>query len=249
MIIDKPESTAPLRQLWKEAFGDPDVFLDSFFAFGFSPDRCRQVTIDGTVAAALYWFDCTFRGKKLAYLYAIATHKDYRNRGLCKSLMADTHHHLKALGYDGAILVPAKDSLFPFYEKLGYRTCCKVREFTCAASGTVDIRFIEAEKYMAIRQKYLPAGSVAPSENMFRFLTEQYFFYEGKDFALCATAEGDTLIATELLGNLSAAPGIVAMMGKKEGRFRTPGSEKPFAMYYPLTYHSNRPTYFPFALD
>ena len=57
MIIDNPTNTEPLRRLWKQAFGDTDSFLNSFFTFGFSPDRCRQITVDGNVAAALYWFD------------------------------------------------------------------------------------------------------------------------------------------------------------------------------------------------
>ena len=80
MIIDYPAENAipQLRGLWKEAFGDEDAFLDAFFATGFSPDRCRCVTVDGQLAAALYWFDCSWEEKPLAYLYAVATGKAYR---------------------------------------------------------------------------------------------------------------------------------------------------------------------------
>lgn len=249
MIIDKPANAEPLRQLWKEAFGDTDAFLDSFFSFGFSPERCRQITLDGKVVSALYWFDCSFEDKKVAYLYAVATNKAYQGQGLCRILMEDTHRHLQSLGYDGVLLVPGNEGLFKLYHKLGYRTCSSVKEFTCKAAGTVPIRFIAAEEYLSIRQKYLPVGSIAPGDNMLRFLTEQYFCYAGDNFALCATASGSTLIATEFLGDVSAASGIVSVMGKKEGRFRTIGTEKPFGMYYPLTYHFEKPTYFPFAFD
>lgn len=249
MIIDKPSDTKALRQLWKQAFGDTDAFLDSFFQVGFSPDRCRQITADGKVVSALYWFDCSFNEKKIAYLYAIATDKAYRRRGLCRILIEDTHRHLKALGYEGALLVPVNQSLFPFYEKLSYRTCSSVSEFTCKASGTASLKFITAEEYILLRQKYLPAGSVALGKNMLDFLKEQYFFYANEELALCATGENDTLIVAELLGDISAAPGIVAIMGKKKGRFRTPGSDKPFAMYRPLTHHLDKPAYFALALD
>ena len=64
-----------LRQLWQEAFRDDDAFLDKFFSTGFHPNRCRVVMQNGRAAAALYWFDCQWEDKKLAYLYAVATAK------------------------------------------------------------------------------------------------------------------------------------------------------------------------------
>ncbi len=249
MIIDKPSNTEPLRQLWKQAFGDTDAFLDSFFTFGFSSNRCRQITIDGKVVAALYWFDCSFGDKKIAYLYAVATDKAFQGRGLCRILMEDTHRHLQSLGYHGAFLVPVSEGLFSLYQKLGYRTCSSVNEFTCKASGTVLLHPVTAEDYNLLRRKYLPAGSVALDGSMLNFLKEQYFFYAGENFILCATAEGNTLIVAELLGDTSVAPSVVAVLGQKKGRFRTPGNEKPFAMYYPFTYSQDKPSYFSLALD
>ena len=101
MTIDAPrqEQIGQLRLLWKEAFGDTDAFLDSFFAIAFACDRCRCVTEDSRVTAALYWFDCSCGGKKMAYLYAVATAKDRRGSGLCRALLEDTHAHLKKKGY------------------------------------------------------------------------------------------------------------------------------------------------------
>ena len=249
MIIDKPTGTEPLRQLWKQAFGDTDAFLDSFFTLGFSPDRCRQITTDGKVVAALYWFDCSFNSKKIAYLYAVATDKAYQGKGLCRLLIEDTHRHLKALGYAGALLVPGNAGLFDLYKKLGYSTCCSVNEFTCKADGAASLKFIEMDEYFHRRKSYLLAGSVEPESSMLTFLNEQYFYYMGEDFILSATAEGDTLVVAEFLGDPTAAPGIVGALGKKEGRFRTPGNDKPFAMYFPLTPDLDKPTYFALALD
>ena len=249
MIIDKPTSTEPLRRLWKQAFGDTDTFLDSFFAFGFSPNRCRQISVDGNVASALYWFDCSFREKKIAYLYAVATDTAFRGRGLCRMLMEDTHRHLQSLGYEGALLVPVSEGLFPFYEKLGYRTCSTVNEFTCQAEGFVSLYPITGEAYAISRQRYLPAGSVELRESMLTFLKEQFSFYAGDNFVLCAVTEGNTLIVPEILGDASAAPGIVAALGKLQGRFRTPGDKRPFAMYHSLIPDPDMPTYFALALD
>ena len=84
---------------------------------------------------------------------------------------------------------------------------------------------------------------------MLRFLAEQSVFYAGDDFILCGAFQKDRLLAAELLGNRSAAPGIVASMGKKQGQFRTPGDSKPFAMYHSLDRTTEPPAYFPFAFD
>jgi hypothetical protein len=59
--------------------------------------------------------------------------------------------------------------------------------------------------------------------------------------------DGEKLLGLELLGNTDAAPGIVAALGCKEGRFRIPGGT-PFAMYRPLS-DISAPTYFGLAFD
>lgn len=249
MIIEKPHSTEPLRRLWKQAFGDSDAFLDSFFSAGFSPDRCRQLTLDGKLAAALYWFDCSWEGKPIAYLYAVATDPAYRGRGLCRALMEDTHRHLLDLGYQGSLLVPGSPALFRLYEKLGYHTCSHIREFTCDAAEPVSLRAIDASRYAALRRTLLPPGSVRQEGPLLTFLQTQASFYTGPDFLLCACLDGSTLIVPELLGNPAAAPGITAALGARRCRFRTPGTDKPFAMYRPLTHAPESPTYFALALD
>ena len=100
MKIDAPSAThiPHLRSLWKEAFGDTDAFLDAFFGAAFSPDRCRCIIADDRPIAALYWFDCTWQGKKVAYIYAVATDLQCRGQGLCRALMENTHPYLKFQG-------------------------------------------------------------------------------------------------------------------------------------------------------
>ena len=66
----QPHEIPALRLLWQEAFGDSDAFLDKFFSVGYNQNRCRVVMREAQAATALYWFDCQWEGKKLAYLYA-----------------------------------------------------------------------------------------------------------------------------------------------------------------------------------
>jgi GNAT superfamily N-acetyltransferase len=252
MIIDRPKKTqiSMLGRLWREAFDDGDFFDDVFLKFAFSCDRCRCLMLDGEIAAALYWFDCTCCGEKIAYLYAIATAKKYRNKGLCKALMNDTHRHLKSLGYKGALLVPGSAELFGFYEKIGYRHCTIVSEFVCDAKGEgIDIKRIGREEYAALRRQYLPDGAVIQEGESLDLLETQASFFAGDDFVMAAVIDDGRLLCTELLGNKDAAPAILAALWCKSGSFRTVGEGKDFAMYLPFDDGGLRPEYFGLAFD
>lgn len=236
-----------LRRLWKQAFGDPDAFLDDFFATGFSADRCHYLTQDGQLAAALYWFDCQLDGRKLAYVYAVATDKAFRNRGLCRRLLAQTHQRLYDQGYSGALLVPGSEDLFRLYEKLGYRTCSSISEETCIAGVPVPVQTIAPETYATLRRQYLPTGGVLQEGTTLDFLARFAKFYAGDGFVLAASLDGATAYVHELLGAADAA-GITAALGAAQGRIRTPGQGRPFAMYFALN-QAPAPAYFGLALD
>jgi len=198
MKISSPlEAHLPrLKSLWKDAFGDTDAFLDMFERTAFSPDRARCVFDEGTPVSVLYWFDCSYNGGKIAYVYAVTTDKNYRGRGICSALIHDTHGHLKNLGYAGAILVPFGEDLFPFYEKLGYTTCCCVREFRCEASeNPIDIKKIDEEEYATLRRKFIPKNGVLQENENITFLREQAEFYSGDGFLLAARKQKNTLLA------------------------------------------------------
>ena len=253
MIIDSPkqDQIPELCTLWREAFGDGEDFFNIFLDTAYSAERCRCLTIDGSVAAALYWLDCEYESKKIAYLYAIATKKGFRGRGLCRALMDDTHEHLRIRGYSAAILVPSEPSLFGFYEKTGYKTCSSIGEFSCrAADKSIVLTQIDKHEYATLRPAYLPPKSVIQEGENLDFLAAQAKLYKGESFLLAASEQDSELSALELLGDLSYAPEIVRALGCKTGNFRTVGSSRPFAMYLPLTDENEAPpSYLGFAFD
>ena len=233
--MPKPEQIGGLRQLWKEAFGDSDAFLDSFFAIAFSAERCRCVTEGGRPIAALYWFDCGYQGEKMAYLYAVATAKDHRGRGLCRRLMEDTHDHLKSLGYAGAVLVPASEVLRQMYGRMGYLPGSTVAEFECpAGERETAVRVLSKDAYLRRRREMLPGNTVDQEGPLTELLADQCGLFEGEGVLLAGWVDDDVLYAEEFLGCRTAAPGIVKALGVSRGVFRSPGEQKPFAMYRPL---------------
>ncbi len=242
MNLDHPTTgqIPGLRQLWQDAFGDTEAFLDTFFDSAFAPQRCLCASDGQQIAAAAYWFNCG----EYAYIYAVATAKQHRGKGLCHALMENIHQLLARQGYAGAIVVPGEESLRQFYAGMGYKDFGGIREFSCeAGTEAATLRPVDSETFAALRRQYLPAGSVVQEGENLAFLRRFAAFYAGDDFLL--TTDGK--FGIELLGNTGAAAGILTALGAKSGTFRTPGAS-PFAMYKPLNRQA-APAYFGFAFD
>lgn len=245
-----PGDIPALRRLWTAAFGDSGLFLDGFFAKGFSSERCLCLYENGVLAAALYWFDCHFGEEKTAYIYAVATDPVYRGRGFCRALMSAAHDLLRQRGYTLALLVPGSEGLFRMYAGMGYVPCTRVREFTCDAAGEkLPLREITPAEYTTLRQKLLPPGSVVQEGENLAFLQTCTRLFAGENALLAAELSQKEARIVEFLGEESLAPGILQTLGKPRGTFRTPGIEKPFAMALPLTDSTPLPTYFGLAFD
>ena len=225
-------NTDSLKALWKTVFGDTDVFIDSFFRIAYSPDRCRYMEENGEAICALYWFDCSYEGGKLAYIYAVATHPEHRKKGLASQLLRQTHDHLKQLGYAGAVLKPAK-GLFPFYERLGYVTSGSIRRFYAdSATISTDLTALSPEEYGRHRKHFLPQNAIIQEDITLDFLHSYASFYASSDALVCAIPQEGVIL--EYLGNPHSAPGILAALGISEAEIPTVGNEIPFAMFHPL---------------
>lgn len=251
MIIDAPapQQVPALRSLWRESFGDTEEFLDAFTATAMDAQRCFVATENGQILGALYWFDCLCRGHRLAYLYGVATAKVFRGRGVCHALMDHVHDHLRKNGYAGVVLVPGAEHLFRFYANMGYEVFCGMTAFPCTAGGdTVRLYEVDTAEFARLRRALLPEGSVVQEQENLEFLATQAKLYAGTGFVLAARKEIGSLFGLELLGDKTAAPGILTALGCSEGTFRVIGQGAPFAMYRPLN-SAPAPTYFALAFD
>lgn len=252
MTVDYPTAgqIPGLRALWKEAFGDSDVFLDAFFAHGFSVDRCRCITENGMVLAALYWFETTCEDQRFAYLYAIATAASHRGRGLFSALLADTKAVLKKAGFDGILLVPENEVLGRMYEKFGFVPCTAVDTFSAVAgAAAAQIREIGPDEFARLRKAYLPQGAAIQEGETLAFLASQYHFWAGLDFLAVGQIYDGKLVCSEFLGKRAAAAGLLRALEVPEGTFRAPGTAHPFSWFLPLRRDCVRPAYFGLALD
>lgn len=252
MTISEPNPSHmnQLRQLWTAAFGDGDDFLDMFYTTAYAPHRCRCILDGDRVAAVLYWFDCTFEGRKLAYVYAVATDLGYRNQGLCRRLMEDTAAHLTEQGYAAALLLPQDPGLRQMYGKMGYLPCTTIGEFSCQAAGEpLEITELTAETYAALRKTMLPPGSVLQEGENLSYLSGFVRFFRTGNTIFALFQEHDQIICYEILGEATKAPAILRTFGARSGIFRYPGKEKDFTMYLPFVANLPTPEHFAFAFD
>ena len=239
-----------LRELWKEAFSDTDAFLDQFYSTAFDVNRCRVATTNNKLASVLYWFDCKIDEQPVAYIYAVATAKEFRGNGACHMLLKDTHNHLKELGYKSVMLVPGSETLIHLYEGCEYELCTKHTKLECSAENMdISISEISKEEFALLRLEYLPKSSVLQEKENLDFLETQAKFYKGENFLLVAHIENENLYGIELLGDSSFAPGILYALNCKDGTFYIPGKDDSFAMYHSLSDDAIEPTYFGFAFD
>ena len=251
MRIECPErSQIPaLRRLWKEAFSDTDDYLDLFFDRGYRRDHALCVSDEETVAAVLYWLDMEYCGGKIAYIYAVATAKSHRGQGLCRKLMAETHRVLQSKGYAAAVLVPQDAGLAKMYAAMGYLPGSGIRQARCeAGKAAAPLKPVDSDTYHRLRKEKLSPEAIALGVEAQSLLAAQAAFYTGDGVLLAAVREGTKVTGLELLGDETAAPGIVAALGCREGVFRMPG-ETPFAMYFPLGEGMPAPGHLGFAFD
>ncbi len=113
-----------LQTLWKVVFHDEDAFLEQFFTTCYKRERVLFTAMDGAPVAALYLLPLHDRLRptlKSVYVYAVATHPAYRNRGLMRRLLERMTLHLQAEGYDEAVLWPAEPWLCDYYRSFGFR--------------------------------------------------------------------------------------------------------------------------------
>ncbi len=250
MTIDNPrqEEIPALRALWKQAFGDTEEFLDCFFTAGFSYDRCRCIFADSGVVAALYWFEGTAWGRKMAYLYAVATEKTHRGQGMGHLLLANTHAFLRDQGYEGVLLKPA-EGLEGFYASMGYAPFGAVTDREWEAGEKCYKRRVEAEEYGLLRREFLPRGSFCQDGALLRFLATRAELYTGEDFLAAVSREKPAEIL-EFLGNREKIPGLLGALHLQKARVYTPGGNAPAGMYLSLTQTPiSVPAYMGLAMD
>jgi predicted N-acetyltransferase YhbS len=219
--------------MWGTGFASPtgDVSGVAFmFERLLKPENMLVLRVDGKPAATLtvQAFELT-AGIKAAYVYGVVTLPEYRGRGCSTALLEYADTVLQDKGYQAAVLVPASESLFGFYEKRGYETAFKLNRASVAAgeltqAPTLEVKPTSAEKLTDAREAAFGSNLMFarwPLEYM-RYIAEECKFYGGGVYSIgtmCAACHlyRDTVVVKELTAafeNVQLAEALAALRGR-----------------------------------
>ena len=167
--------------------------------------------------------------RSCGYFYAVCTAPEARGKGVCAKLMQYAEQNC---GYDYASLVPAEESLFEFYRKLGYQTVFYQKKYSVFSEKGAKITKASPEVYRSIRELQLYGDFVSYEEWLLPLAGELHRI-ETEDgvFCACAVKQGSALEIKELLPDEpKVAAALAAHLGCESANVRTDGGESPFGM-------------------
>ncbi len=153
---DRPAITA----LWREAFGDPQEFIDKFFELEFTDETMLTIRENGEIVSMAAMIPATVvtsdAETPARYVYALATAKRKRGKGLAARILEFASRHYKV----PLILLPEEKSVADFYAKAG---------FTPMASKNGDGRVRWPARHVAFANSIGQAESTLTGGGMARF--------------------------------------------------------------------------------
>ena len=110
------------KQLWQEAFGDDDDFVDSFLMRYYSRRRALTLVEEGRTVAMLHLLPFDTELGRTTYIYGVATTESARHRGLATQLMQQAMALIAERGDEAAFLIPTPGQawLREFYGRFGF---------------------------------------------------------------------------------------------------------------------------------
>jgi Acetyltransferase (GNAT) family. len=233
-----------LRAVWKAGFGDSDAYIDAFFSCFLKPGACLLAEADGRPVSAMYILEGPllrpYRDRELtsAYTYALATLPAYRGRGIGAAVYRACCEAALSGGADAACVLPAEESLYPFYENaVNNRTVSAVREKHYAREDFLTVRpgicnLIGALEYAFLREELLagkPHSSMPESYLLWQERLCDMFgggLFATQGGVAAAEMDGDTCYIREFLDPngdaCEAAAAIATVCPAKEYFVRTP---------------------------
>jgi len=190
-----------------DSFGDDKKYIKSLILSGF---------LDGNGLYAEYFdrkpvsvlfvkqFPVNIGNEKCFadYFYYVATDKNYRGQGISSSLIKKTLEKLSAGNSRLAVLIPASESLFGFYSKLGFETdfyvsrnIYPVNEFETEPTEITEIDSCKAKLLYKLYEKKYKSHSdcLYKSESVFSQICDEYAFcddekilFNGNDIAFAS---------------------------------------------------------------
>ena len=141
-------------KLYKTAFPDDSAeFAQEFIERNFK-ENCRYIIKDGKLVSMLFLLDGCIKANKNTYpayyLYAAATHPEYRRQGLMAELIGRAKEETARKGFLLATK-PANKDLYEYYGKFGFKTAFYTQKYKKLPSGSK----LSVAEYISKREEFL----------------------------------------------------------------------------------------------
>lgn len=158
-----PADIDQLVRLWQLVFEDDIRFIHDFLTL--LPDcGYGMVAVENKdiVSMAFVLRDLHYKGHSCSYLYAVATHPQFRGKGISSNVLLTCVKQENESGIPYIFTAPAEPSLFPWYEKnihaLPSLTCTERytrRSDHSASISTLTVEKINIGQYLKERESIL----------------------------------------------------------------------------------------------
>ncbi len=267
-----------IKNLMNSVFGDEEPFLNRFFNL-FYQDNVLIVEANNCIVSMAFLLpnNIMIQGQLLpiTYLYACATHAEYRGKGLMSRIIEKAYEDVCKRGEVGLILLPANESLYHYYENLGFKNSFFFDEILFShkeniaptKSSSFKIEKITAETYFQLRNitlttelsilnplQYFLLMETTPEEKELGF----YLIYsQNEPIAICYLSKSNSILRVkELLPSDIDIPQLCSFLSHsfdvKQIGINIPGTTKKSAQIKLNSAYSNlemEKGYFNFGLE
>ncbi len=266
--LAKNEDRKEIMEIFQVSFKETDENLNFFFNHKFKNNNCVVCKDNNKIVAFLNMFDTKLVGvkslEKANYIYAAATHPLYRKNGYMSKLIIYSNMLAESRGHKYSTLLPATDSLYKYYQKLGYINFFKSQFLELNQTEIVKYvnNILQSEKILSfdnlnrlrfnICKDHL--GTIIWNSNDIKYASEMNQNYGGTTvcsndgYAICYKSDNDTLQIIEFMVDKNNFNNLITLIYNKypdlkSYKFRLPlfnnyfginGCCKNFGMIKPL---------------
>lgn len=184
-----------LITLWQEAFGDCEEAIRLFLDSRYIADNTVVAEENGRIVSMLFLLEGKFRIKgrlySSYYLYAAATAKSERGRGIMSELLAFAKQTAFDRGVDFICLKPAEESLYGYYSRFGYKAvfATKTVRIKCSDIRNSDTDISLAQSQIDLEKvrnfSFSETDAFLWDNSAIDYAIKQHQYYGGKVLEAC----------------------------------------------------------------
>ena len=206
-----------IKKLWQKTFGDTDEYVDKFLSFF---GEYAVIIKEKKLLAMMFLLPVYSKTKKGRYVYCVAVDESERNKGFGKRLVEFAKDFIK--NDEFLVLVPASNSLFSYYERLGFYNNTEV---------FVNEKFGDYEKI-----------------SLYEYFNEREEFFKNSDFIRWDKASLENIKSLYNAEFIKNSEGVFMVSGKNVLEFLPINTQSENKKLFSMIYPKNK-IYFNIAID